>query len=154
MIEWIESIFIGYYHHREEKMAEVMNQDENQLNLLALFHYIVAGMVALFSCMFIIHLVIGIVTIVAPEKMASQNGTMPPPFFGWMFALIGGIAVLTGWTLAVCLIIAGRFLKKRRNYLFCLVAAGISCLFMPFGTVLGVFTILVLQRPSVKTMFT
>jgi hypothetical protein len=31
--------------------------------------------------------------------------------------------------------------------------AAVECLFIPFGTVLGVFTILVLQRPTVKAMF-
>ena len=31
--------------------------------------------------------------------------------------------------------------------------AGIECIFMPFGTVLGVFTIIVLMRPSMKELF-
>ena len=31
--------------------------------------------------------------------------------------------------------------------------AAIACMFMPFGTVLGVFTIIVLMRPSVKERF-
>jgi len=31
--------------------------------------------------------------------------------------------------------------------------AGIECLFMPFGTVLGVFTIMVLMRDPVKQLF-
>jgi hypothetical protein len=31
--------------------------------------------------------------------------------------------------------------------------AGVECLFMPFGTVLGVFTIIVLMRESVKQVF-
>jgi len=31
--------------------------------------------------------------------------------------------------------------------------AGAACLMMPFGTVLGVFTIIVLMRESVKEMF-
>jgi len=34
-----------------------------------------------------------------------------------------------------------------------MVIAGIECLFMPFGTVLGVFTLVVLVRPSVKELF-
>jgi hypothetical protein len=38
--------------------------------------------------------------------------------------------------------------------MFCLVMAGIQCIFMPFGTVLGVFTIIVLMRNSVKEAFT
>jgi hypothetical protein len=35
----------------------------------------------------------------------------------------------------------------------CFVVAAIECIFMPFGTVLGVFTIIVLSRPSVKALF-
>jgi hypothetical protein len=31
--------------------------------------------------------------------------------------------------------------------------AGVMCIFMPFGTVLGVFTLIVLLRPSVKPLF-
>jgi hypothetical protein len=31
--------------------------------------------------------------------------------------------------------------------------AGVACMFMPFGTVLGVFTIVVLLRDSVKELF-
>jgi len=58
-----------------------------------------------------------------------------------------------GWTLAVCMLIAGRNLAKRRHHTFCLVVAAISCIFMPFGTILGVLTIIVLMRPSVKGLF-
>jgi hypothetical protein len=31
--------------------------------------------------------------------------------------------------------------------------AGLACMFMPFGTVLGVFTIIVLVKENVKGMF-
>jgi hypothetical protein len=31
--------------------------------------------------------------------------------------------------------------------------AAIACLFMPLGTILGVFTIIVLIRPNVKALF-
>ena len=134
-------------------MPEVLNEDERHLKLLATFHYVVAGFVALFSCLFIIHLVIGIVAIVSPETMRGSNGSLPPPFFGWLFALMGGFVVLSGWTFAICLVMAGRFLSRRKRYLFCMVIAVMSCMFVPFGTVLGIFTIIVLQRPSVKEQF-
>ena len=38
--------------------------------------------------------------------------------------------------------------------MFCLVIAALLCMITPFGTVLGVFTIIVLVRPSVKLLFT
>ena len=41
-----------------------------------------------------------------------------------------------------------RFLSR-----ICIVMAALACLSMPFGTVLGVFTIIVLARPSVQALF-
>ena len=129
-----------------------MNQHEQHLDLLAVFHYIVAGMLALFSCLPSIHLVFGIVMIVAPEKLQSSGGP-PPAFIGWFLAIVGGLIIVIGWSLAVCIFAAGRSLAKRRHHLFCLVVAGIECIFMPCGTILGVFTIIVLMRDSVKKAF-
>ena len=47
----------------------------------------------------------------------------------------------------------GNRLKNHTNYTYCLVVDAIACTFVPFGTVLGVFTIIVLVRPSVKALF-
>jgi hypothetical protein len=44
-------------------------------------------------------------------------------------------------------------LKRHTNYTYCLVVAAIECMFTPFGTVLGVLTIIVLVRPTVKALF-
>ena len=123
-----------------------MNDDEQYLKLLSVFHYVVGGLAACFACIPIIHLSIGIAMLVGAIDGA-------PEFAGVLLVMIGMVAILMGWTLAVCIIIAGRCLAKRRRYMFCLVMAAISCVFMPFGTVLGVFTIIVLMRPSVKELF-
>ena len=123
-----------------------MKEDEQYLKLLSVFHYVVGGLAACFACIPIIHLSIGIAMLVGAIDDA-------PEFVGAFMVLIAIFAILAGWTLAVCIIIAGRCLAKRRRYMFCLVMAAISCVFMPFGTVLGVFTIIVLMRPSVKELF-
>jgi hypothetical protein len=134
-------------------MDDVANQDAQHLKLLSLFHFVVAALLALFSCIFLIHLVIGIGMIVNPHLFKGNNGALPPPFVGWLFALMGGFAVLLGWTVAFCMILTGRFLIQRKKYTFCLVVAAASCVFTPLGTILGIFTIIVLMRPSVKEMF-
>ena len=51
------------------------------------------------------------------------------------------------------LAVAGRRLAQRRSYMFCMVMAGVACMLTPVGTVLGVFTIIVLNRPSVRRLF-
>ena len=128
------------------------NEDTQHLRLLSIFHYVVAGMLALISMFPIIHLAMGI-AIVAGAFDDVEKGTPPPAFFGWIFILLPGAFILCGLTMAVGIAIAGRRLNQNRSYMFCLVVAGIECMFMPVGTVLGVFTIIVLMRPSVKEMF-
>ena len=135
-----------------------MNQDLEHLRLLAIFHYVVAAMAALFACLPLIHLTIGLVLIFAPETM--QNGHPNHPndaqmmrLVGSIFVAVASVIILMGWAFATCIFIAGRNLAKRRRYMFCLVMAAITCMFMPFGTVLGVFTLIVLMRPSVKPLF-
>lgn len=128
-------------------------QDEEHLRLLSLFHYIVGGLTALIACIFLFHLGMGIMMLVAPEQLSGGTAEPPPAMVGWMFTAIGGGAFLLGQALAVCMILAGRALARRRRHTFVFVIACIECLQMPFGTLLGVFTILVLSRPSVKALF-
>jgi len=130
-----------------------VNKDEEHLRLLSIFHYIVGGLAGLFALFPVIHLIIGLVFILAPEAFESNNGEAPPAFFGWFFVIFAGMFIITGWVLAGFVITAGRFLARRRHRLFCLTIAGIECIFMPFGTILGVFTIIVLMRESVKELF-
>jgi hypothetical protein len=72
---------------------------------------------------------------------------------GAMVTAFAGLFIALWLTFAACLVAAGRFLARRVRYTFCLVVAGLECMLMPFGTVLGVFTLLVLLRDSVKVKF-
>jgi hypothetical protein len=125
--------------------------DSEHLKLLSIFHYVVAGLAALFACIPIFHLVLGLVMLLAPDKLGP--GTPPPAFIGMLFVVFATVFILAGWAFAILVLISGRFLAARKHYLFCLVMACVECIFMPFGTVLGVFTILTLVRPSVKELF-
>lgn len=126
-----------------------MSQDQEHLKLLSIFHFVVAGLAALFSLIPVLHLVIGIGLVSgAFEETDPAAQTM-----GWFFVVLAGVMILMGLIFAVCLALAGRSLARRRNHTFCLVMAGLACMFMPFGTVLGVFTIIVLMRESVKDSF-
>jgi hypothetical protein len=129
----------------------LVDQDREHLRLLTIFYYVCAALEALFGCIPIIHLVLGVVMIAKPDIFGGNNP--PPAFLGYLFAIMGGAFVLAGWALAFCTFLAGRFLSQRKHWLFCLIVAGASCAFTPFGTALGVFTFIVLLRPGVKAMF-
>jgi hypothetical protein len=130
----------------------LINRDEEHLRLLVIFHYVCAGLAAFFACIPIIHLVIGLLMLLRPQ-IFGPGKEQPPQFVGLLLVLIASALIIAGWTFAGCLAWAGRCLGQRRHYLFCLIMAGVACLFMPFGVVLGVFSIIVLVRPSVKTLF-
>jgi hypothetical protein len=129
-----------------------MNQDLEHLRLLSIFHYVVGGLAALFACFPILHLIMGVVFILLSARPHAK-GDAPPAFVGWLIVSFASLMILIGWSIAACIVTAGRFLFRRKHYMFCMVVAGIECLFMPFGTVLGVFTIIVLARESVRQMF-
>ena len=132
--------------------AVLRPEDVEQLRLLSIFHYVVAGMMALFALFPVIHLTMGLAMIVAPEKWGMKSPE--EGLVGWFFVAIASALILFGWTLAAGVAFAGRSLGQRRRYTFCIVAAALSCVMcMPFGTVLGVFTIVVLLRPQVKAAF-
>ena len=134
-------------------MDDQSRQDAEHLKLLSVFHYIVAAIMAVFATFPVFHLVIGI-AVVSGRLGAPKQSEPSPELVGWFFIVFAGAAILFGWTLAACTVVAARSLAQRKRYLFCLVLAGVmAATCMPFGTVLGVFTIIVLMRPSVKQVF-
>jgi hypothetical protein len=129
-----------------------MNDDLQHLRLLSVFHYVVAAIAVLFGCFPLIHLAFGI-AMLSGVLPAQPNDPVSSAFAGWLFITVAVIIIAAAWSFAAVLLFAARYLREHRHYLFCLVVAGLECVFMPFGTVLGVFTIIVLLRPSVRKLF-
>ena len=135
-------------------MEKINNKNRGYLKLLSVFHYVVGGLVAAFSLVFLIHTSIGLYLILAPpNELPQSDANLPPDMFGWMFFITGLIILLIGLTLSVCLINSGRFLAKRKRYWFSFVTACIECFITPFGTILGIFTIIVLSKDSVRDLY-
>jgi len=128
-----------------------MDQDRQHLQLLSVIHYVLGGLFALMGCFPIFHVLVGIAMVSGVIK--EQAGEPSPQAFGWIFIIFPGMMMLFIWGVAFMIVLVGRKLATYRSHMFCLVAAAIECTFMPLGTLLGVFTILVLIRPSVKSLF-
>lgn len=128
-----------------------MDQTEEHLRLLSIFHYVVAAFAALFALFPLIHLVIGIAILTG--HFGKEGADAEARWVGGFFVAFATVWILTGLTFAVGVLFAGRNLAKRTRYTFCLVMAGIECIFVPFGTVLGVLTIIVLMKEPVKAIF-
>jgi hypothetical protein len=62
-------------------------------------------------------------------------------------------ALAACWLFAAALAIAGRLLTAHRGRTFCMWMAAVCCMAFPLGTMLGAFTLSVLNRQSVRDLF-
>ena len=83
----------------------------------------------------------------------SHSGPPDVKIFGGVMVAIGLLGTLFAFALATLMVVTGRSLQKRKRRVLCLVTAGLSLISFPFGTALGVFTIIVLQRPAIVAAF-
>jgi len=128
-----------------------MNQDKQHLKLLSIFHYVLAGISVLVSLFPVFHLVLGIMMVVIPGHHGP--GTPEPELVGWLFIGFAILFILCGLTFSAFVFLNARFLSRKRHHTFCLVMAGVECLLIPYGAILGVLTIIVLMRDPVKALF-
>ena len=126
------------------------DQDDTNLNNLAIAHYVIGGVMVLFSCLPLIHVFVGLGMISEGSDLFGNAKSPPPPAFGWIFFLAGLAFFVFAQSISISVIVSGRFLKRRKNYPFSFIIGCLTCMFFPFGTVLGVFTIVLLSRETVK----
>jgi hypothetical protein len=125
-------------------------EETDQLRLLATFHYVLAAIAGLFSMFPLIYVGFGVATL---RGALDQGNNGPPPFVGWLLIGIGSLFIAAGVTYAILVSLATRYLSERRRYIFCLAVAGIETIFMPFSTILGVFTIMAPVQEPTKALF-
>lgn len=129
--------------------------DEEHLRLLSIGHYVTGGLCILFASMFILHFVMFFVMAGDPSFFPPPKPGQPGPPEG-MFRAMGamiGIFILLGWTFGGLTIYVGRCIKRRVRRGLSLVIACVNLLFIPVGTLLGVATVMVLSRASVKRAY-
>ena len=133
------------------------NNDINFLKLLSIFHYIMGGAIAFLALISAIYLIRGILFIVSPESFPIESImiliTPGHKLSEYIFTFINGIYFILGVIFAIAVIRSGRFLRLHKKYWFSFVIACLLCCIVPFGTVLGILTLIVLSRKSVKELY-
>lgn len=124
--------------------------DQEHLRLLSIGYLVSAG-VNVFSSLF--GLMYAAMGLLFGAAIAQSSEPAPPEFIGWVFGVFGLVIFLVMVTLAVLKAMVWDCLRKRRSRMFCMVIAGVTAPGIPYGTMLSVFTFLVLSRPSVKQLF-
>ena len=86
-----------------------MERDSEQVNLLAIFHYVVAGLAAIFSFFPLLYTTVGTIFIFAARHGTAKPGEdLPPEFLGWIFAVSGSVLFLIGLAMAIGILATGR----------------------------------------------
>ena len=132
-------------------MESSPDQDREHLRLLTIFYYIWAGVQSLGGLVGLAFIGVGAFLVSSPQ--IAQTNNPPPPWFGAIFAGLGALVFVSVEGMAALSFFTGRCLSRRKHHTFCVVISALNCLSLPLGTALGVFGILVLQRPSVKALF-
>ena len=130
-----------------------MNQDLEHLKLLSIFHYVMAGFACLIPLLSLIYIGMGVGILTGSFGHSTASSRAGDLFGAYFFIGFGVMFALVGITGVVLNIVAGRSLARHERRTFCTVIAALNCLHMPLGTLLGVFTLIVLSRPSVKALF-
>jgi hypothetical protein len=129
--------------------------DVEHVKILSICHYVVGGLHGLLACLPLLHLVFGVA--LYNSKIPLKSGPAQPPIdqhvVGAFVIAFASVIIAIGWTFAGLILAAGNFLGRRKSYTFCFVVACIECICFPLGTILGIFTLIVLCRPSVKLLF-
>jgi len=129
----------------------MVDRDAEHLRILMICWYVLSALVALGGFGGAFYIFFGLMFVHSPA--AFGPGPPPPPGMGWILVGLGGAFMLFFWTCAILGFFAARGLQKRKWINICYVAAALACVQIPLGTLLGIFTFIVLARPPVRESF-
>lgn len=127
--------------------------DTDHLRLLAIFHLVAGGLGLLGVLGLIVHYLIFREVINDPNiwKMVPNA---PQPQQMWVaFEMLYAFMAVMMIAFAVVNLISGLCIRARKYRTFSLVVAALNCLQLPLGTMLGIFTFVVLLRDSVRETY-
>ena len=137
----------------KQQVFVLPQNDQDHLRMLAIFQYIYAGFTGLGALFTLLYAGMGTFIVFGGLDDVNQGGGAPPQAVGWMFMGLGVVGTALILLITALTIVVAMSLQngKRRTLIF--VVSIIQCLNVPIGTVLGVFTILALNRPAIKAFF-
>ena len=127
-------------------------RDREHLKMLAVFHIVLALGVMASAALgaWSYHTVSTVFSQMSAVKQFDGTPAFTPPPAARQ---VTGVLLVLSLCASIPLIASATLMLKNRGRTFSLVTAGLACLFAPLGTVLGVLTIMVLTRDSVREAY-
>lgn len=136
------------------QLSREEHENNEHLNLLSIFYFVFGGMSLLVA--FVLLIYAAVIGAVFSSPAIRQSMDASEPAVGYIFGVVS-IVFLVIFVLVLAIgilqIVAGFKLRQKRNRIFNLVIGILALPSFPLGTALGIFTIIVLSRPSVIKMF-
>ena len=123
--------------------------DNEHLRLLRIGFFISAAQTAIFIPFGLLYAGMGLMF----SQLPTGASPPPPAFVSWFMGLFGAAFAGFAAVAATLKLLTAIRLKERRSRVMCLIAAGLSCMELPYGTLLGIWTFMVLGRSSVRRQF-
>ena len=128
--------------------------DTSHLNILSIFYFVFAGLQCLGVCLSLLYVVGGIVAFaVGMANSHHSDDAVVGVIMGGLFGCMGIVLLVLSVVTAVLNYLTGMALRQRKHLTLIYVVAALTCLSIPLGTVLGIFTFVVVSRPSIKASF-
>jgi uncharacterized membrane protein len=126
----------------------------HDLRLLSIGYYIQGGIAAFYTLLMLGYSAFASAVFAGILKSAGESSQQEiPPALVSIISLLLAIVLGLACAYTACLFLAGYWLRHSRNMLYLQILAALNCIAVPYGTVLGIFTFMVLQRPTAKQIF-
>jgi len=128
-----------------------MNNLSNNVNTFRILFLVKGILTILFSLLPLAYALFGVFIGSWDEFSPVKNELPFNP--GIIFVIIGGMGFVFLMTLGILTLLASKYLNEYKNYTFIFVIAILNCFTGVLGILLGVFTIIELNKPHIRELF-
>ncbi|MEE9364604.1 MAG: hypothetical protein V3U92_18550 [Cellulophaga sp.] len=128
------------------------NKQVNNLSTFKILFLVKGILMLLASIFFMAYALIG--RFIGNLDEFSEGENQMPFSPGIIFIVVGGIGFILSVIMGIVTLLASKYIKEISNYKFIFVVAILNCLTGILGIVLGIFTIIELNKEPVKELFT
>jgi hypothetical protein len=121
----------------------------DNINTISILHLVKGILTFIFSLFFLLYAFMGEIF----SKISAEQNTDAPFDIAMLFYVIGGIGFMICLILGLLNILSYSYLKQRKNHGFIFAVSIINCLSGVLGIVLGIFTIIEINKPHIKESF-
>ena len=122
-----------------------------QLKLLVRLHYAYLGILFVVFLMWAGWALIAVQRVAALSALNAPEDLSPISFLPLAFVFSVTAVLFVGQL--VLLPCVARSVARRQHHGFCLAADAVLCLSVPLGTILGIYSIVVLTKPATRAVF-